>query len=321
MAPCLGKGNTKEVMTATETPQRFFDPVTIAKIGRLDLRARYVVEGFLSGSHKSPFFGQSVEFVQHREYVRGDDIRHLDWKVWSKTDRFYVKQFEAETNLRATYVVDTSESMVYGNGAMNKYEYACTAAACLAYLTIRQQDSAGLISYGFDVKQVVPPRSSQNHLDAIANALDISKPPSNEKTDIKKVLRKVAEQSHTRGVIVVFSDLLNDRTDLFAGLEMLRHRKHDVVVVHILDDDELSFPFSGMTRFEGLEELPQLTCDPKSLRDGYLEAIEDYLVEVRRGCTRMGIDYSLVKTSDSLDAVLSRFLYRRMADRASPVRR
>jgi uncharacterized protein (DUF58 family) len=307
-------------MTQTNA-QRFFDPTTIAKIGRLDLRARHVVEGFITGSHKSPFFGQSVEFVQHREYVPGDDIRHLDWKVWSKTDRFYVKQFEAETNLRATYVVDTSESMLYGRGPLNKYEYACTAAACLAYLTVRQQDSAGLVSFGFDVKQVVPPRSSQVHLDAIVQSLDLSKPPANEKTDLKKVLRKVAEQSHSRGIIVLFSDLLTDRADLFAGLEMLRHRRHDVVVMHVLDDDELQFPFGGMTRFEGLEELPHLTCDPKSLRDGYLEAIGEYLTEVRRGCTRIGIDYALVKTSEPLDAVLSRFLYRRMADRSSPVRR
>lgn len=304
----------------TDDPRRFLAPATVAQIGRLDLRARHVVEGFIAGSHKSPFFGQSVEFVQHREYVPGDDIRHLDWKVWSKTDRFYVKQFEAETNLRATFVVDTSESMIYGNGPLNKYEYACTAASCLAYLTIKQQDSAGVISYGFDVRQIVPPRSSQLHLDAITTALAQSKPSPKEKTDIKKVLRKVAEQSHTRGIVCIFSDLLSDRDDLFAGLEMLRHRKHDVVVFHILDDEELGFPFNGLTKFEGLEELPDLTCDPKSLRDGYLEALEEYLVEVRRGCTRMGVDYSLIKTSDYLDAVLSRFLYRRMSDRTAPAR-
>lgn len=305
----------------SDDPKRFLHPATIARISRLDLRARHVVEGFISGQHKSPFFGQSVEFVQHREYVPGDDIRHLDWKVWSKTDRFYVKQFEAETNLRATFVVDTSESMAYGNGPLSKYEYACTAAACLAYLTVKQQDSAGIVSYGFDVRQVVPPRSSQIHLDAIVTALNASKPTEPEQTDMKKVLRKIAESSHSRSVICLFTDLLTDREPLFAGLEMLRHKKHDVMVFHIMDDDELAFPFAGMTRFEGLEALPQLTCDPKALRDGYLEALEEYLVEVRRGCTRMGIDYKLVKTSDYLDAVLSRFLHRRMADRSSPVRR
>src|SRR5262245_46651641 len=166
----------RSTLRKSDDPKRFLDPAVIARIGRLDLRAKQVVEGYISGMHKSPFFGQSVEFVQHREYVPGDDIRHLDWKVWSKTDRYYAKQFEAETNLRATLVVDTSESMAYGRGPMTKYEYACTAAACLGYLITKQQDSAGLFTYGFDVRQVVPPRSSQLHVDAMARALNASKP-------------------------------------------------------------------------------------------------------------------------------------------------
>ena len=300
-------------------PKRFLHPATIARIARLDLRARSVVEGMVAGSHKSPFFGQSVEFVQHREYVSGDDIRHLDWKVWSKTDKFYVKQFEAETNLRANLVVDTSESMVYGRGPMNKYEYASTAAACLAYLIVKQQDSAGVFSFGWDVKHALPPRGGQRQLDIVTKVLDISRPA--EKTDIRKVLRRVAETNPARGLVVVFSDLLTERGPLFQGLEMLRHRRHDVMVFHVLDDDELTFPFNGMTKFEGLEELPHLFCDPKALRHGYLEALEEYLTEVRRGCTRIGVDYTLVRTSDYLDAVLSRFLFERMSDRASPVRR
>lgn len=305
--------------SSSDDPRRFLHPATIAKISRLDMRAKQVVEGFISGMHKSPFFGQSVEFVQHREYVAGDDIRHLDWKVWSKTNKFYIKQYEAETNFRASLVVDTSESMVYGRGAMNKYEYACTAAACLAYLIIRQQDSAGLVSFGWEVKAAIPPRSSQRHLDAITKSLDLTKPE--QKTDILKSMKQVAQSAPSRGVVAVFSDFLTDRESIFKGLEMLRHRRQDVIVFHILDDDELMFPFSGMTKFEGLEELPHLFCDPKALRDGYLEALEEYLVEVRRGCTRMGVDYNLIRTSDYLDAVLSRFLYRRMSDRAVPAAR
>ncbi len=312
-------------MTAdADDPKRFLHPETIAKVGRLDLRAKQLVEGFISGLHKSPFFGQSMEFAQHREYVAGDDIRHLDWKVWSKTDKFYIKQYEAETNLRANLVVDTSESMIYGRdkhrkaGTLNKYEYACTAAACLAYLIIRQQDAAGVSSFGWDVKQAIPPKSSQRHLDAITKTLDYSRPA--EKTRIDRALRNVAESSHSRSMVIVFSDLLTDREPLFKGLEMLRHRRHDVMVFHILDDDELTFPFGGMTKFEGLEELPDLFCDPKALRQGYLEALEEYLVEVRRGCTRMGIDYNLIRTSDYLDAVLSRFLFRR-ADKSTVARR
>jgi uncharacterized protein (DUF58 family) len=308
-----------------DDPRRFFDPKAIARIGPLDLRARQVVEGFLTGMHKSPLFGQSVEFVQHREYVPGDDLRHVDWMVWSKTDRYYVKQYEAETNLRAYLVVDASESMLYGEdrhkkaGTLNKYEYAATAAACLAYLTVRQQDSAGLITFDSDVRQVLPPRASQLHLDAVAKALHVSRP--REKTDPFKILRRVAESMPARGLVAVFSDLLCDREPLFKGLEMLRHRRHDVIVFHVMDDDELTFPFGGMTRFEGLEEQPQLLCDPRALRDGYLEALEEYLTEVRRGCTRIGVEYHLVRTSDYLDAVLSRFLFQRMSSRTSPARR
>jgi uncharacterized protein (DUF58 family) len=298
-----------------EDPRRFLHPETVARTSRLDLRARQVVEGFISGMHKSPIFGHSVEFVQHREYVPGDDLRHLDWKVWSKTDRFYIKQYEAETNLRSTIVVDVSESMHYGRGALNKYEYACTIAACLGYLLLRQQDAVGLISFDSDVRQIVPARSQQTHIDAVINALHVSKP--REKTDLEKIMRRVAESVSSRGLIIIVSDLLADREPLFRGLEMLRHRRHDVLVFHVLDDDELSFPFAGTTRFEGMEELPNLLCDPRALRDGYLEALEEYLVEIRRGCARQGIDYVLVKTGDYLDAVLSKFLHQRMAFKLS----
>jgi uncharacterized protein (DUF58 family) len=303
-------------MAARENdPRRFLEPRTIAHISPLELRARLVVEGFLSGMHRSPFFGHSIEFVQHREYVSGDDLRHLDWKVWSKTDRYYVKQYEEETNLRATLVVDVSESMHYGRGALDKYGYASTAAACLAYLLLRQQDSAGLITFDADVRQVVPSRSQQLHIDAIVKGLDVSRP--RQKTDLEKVLRRIAETISHRGLIILISDLLTDRQALFRGLEMLCHRRHDVLVLHVLDDDELSFPFAGSTRFEGMEEQSNLLCDPRALRDGYLEALEEYLVEVRRGCAKKGIDYLLVRTGDSLDVVLAKFLHQRMAFKSS----
>jgi uncharacterized protein (DUF58 family) len=301
-----------------DDPRRFLHPTTVAKISRLDLRARQVVEGFISGMHKSPFFGHSIEFVQHREYTHGDDLRHLDWKVWSKTDRYYIKQYEAETNLRCTLVVDVSESMHYGRGALNKYEYACTAGACLGYLLLRQQDAVGCITFDSDVRQIVPARSQQTHIDAICKAMDVSRP--REKTDIERILRRVTESIHARGMVVVISDFLVDREPLIKGLEMLCQRKHDILVFHVLDDDEMVFPFSGTTRFEGMEELPNLLCDPRALRDGYLEALEEYLVEVRRGCTRLGIDYQLVKTGDYLDAVLSKFLHYRMDVRTQATR-
>lgn len=294
-----------------DDPRRFFHPSTIARISRLDLRARQVVEGFISGQHKSPFFGHSVEFVQHREYTVGDDIRHLDWKVWSKTDRYYIKQFEAETNLRSHLVIDVSESMHYGNGALNKYNYGCTIAACLAYLLVRQQDAVSLTTFDSDVRMALPARSHQAHLEAIVKGMDISRP--REKTDIERILKRVAESVQGRGMVVLVSDLLVDREPLLLGLEMLCRRRHDVLLFHVLDEDEINFPFTGTTRFEGMEEQPHLICDPRALRDGYLEALEEYLVEVRRGCTKLGIDYQLVHTNDYIDAILAKYLHRRMA--------
>jgi uncharacterized protein (DUF58 family) len=294
-----------------DDPRRFLHPETIARISRLDLRARQAVEGFITGMHKSPFFGHSVEFVQHRDYTAGDDIRHLDWKVWSKTDKYYIKQYEAETNLRSTLVVDVSNSMHYGRGPLNKYEYGCTIAACLGYMLLRQQDSVGMITFDEEVRQVVPARSQNTHIDALVNAMHVSRP--RDKTNIEKILHRVAETAPARGMIVIISDLLVEREPLFRGLEMLRHNRHDVLVFHVMDDDELKFPFAGTTRFEGMEEMIHLLCDPRALRDGYLEALEEYLVEVRRGCARQGIDYMLIPTGEYLDAALAKFLHHRMA--------
>jgi uncharacterized protein (DUF58 family) len=299
------------VATPKDDSRRFLHPETIARISRLDLRARQVVEGFLSGMHRSPFFGHSVEFVQHRDYTAGDDIRHLDWKVWSKTDKFYIKQFEAETNLRSQLVVDVSNSMHYGTGPLNKYNYACTVAACLAYLLLHQQDAVGLITFDEDVRHIVPARSSHTHLDALLKGLDTSRP--RDKTNIEKILRRVAENIPQRSMIVLISDLFVDREPLFRGLQMLRHGRHDILLFHVLDHEELTFPFAGTTRFEGMEELEQVLCDPRALREGYLEALHEYLTEVRRGCAGRGIDYQLVHTREYLDAVLSKFLHYREA--------
>jgi len=299
----------------SEDPRRFLHPATIAKVGRLELRARQVVEGFISGLHKSPVFGHSIEFLQHREYTMGDDIRHLDWKVWSRTDRFHIKQYEEETNLRANLVVDVSESMRYGQGPMTKYDYACTGAACLAYLLLRQHDAVGLTTFDSQVRSNIAPRSQMSHLDAITTGLHQAKPA--KKTDFVSTLKRVAESVGQRGMIILFSDFLVDRAELFKGLEMLRHRRQDILAFHVLDTDEVNFNFTGSTRFEGMEEMPDLLCDPRSLRDGYLEALEKYLVEVRRGCTRLGIDYQMVTTGDYLDAVLNKFLNQRLDDRNS----
>ena len=290
--------------------RKFLHPEAIKRIARLELRARHVVEGFLSGMHRSPYFGQSVEFRQHREYTWGDDLRYVDWKVWAKQDRYYVKQFEEDTNLRGTLLVDVSGSMRYGRGAMNKYEYGCTVAASLAYLLLRQQDAVGCVAFDDAVRMTVPLRTRRNHLDSIIQAMELSEPRN--KTGMFSILREVAETYPRRGMMVIISDLLTEREGLFRGLKLLRSRGHDVMVFHILDDDELDFPFTGPTRFEGLELPEALRCNPRALREGYLTALQGYLEEVRRGCTSHGVDYSLLRTSEPLDAALAAYLSNRL---------
>jgi uncharacterized protein (DUF58 family) len=286
--------------------KRFLHPDAIGRIARLDLRARHIVEGFLSGTHRSPYFGQSVEFLQHREYAPGDELRHVDWKVWAKQDRYYVKQFEEDTNLRATLLVDVSGSMQYGGGKLNKYEYACTVAACLAYLLLRQQDSVGCMAFDDAIRAKVPQRTKRSHLNSIIGALDASRP--REKTDLGAILRAAAEAFPRRGLMILVSDLLVERGGLLAGLKLLRQYGHDVVVFHVMDDEELDFPFNGPMRFESLELDEHLACNPRALREGYLEALSAYLDEVRRGCAASGVDYTLVRTSDPLDGALAAFL-------------
>ena len=290
--------------------KRFLHPEAIKRIGRMEVRARHIVEGFLSGMHRSPYFGQSVEFLQHREYVRGDDLRHVDWKVWARQDRLYIKQFEEDTNLRATLLVDVSNSMAYGNGPLNKYEYACTAACSLAYLLLKQQDGVGLVAFDDDVRRQLPVRSKRNHMHSICEALNVSEP--SDKTDMYSVFRHVAEGTPRRGMVILVSDLLADLEGTIRGLKLLRQRGHDVMVFHIMDDDELDFEFNGPMRFDGLESEDFLNCNPRALREGYLEALNEFLDEVRRDCARAAVDYALIRTSDPLDAVLARYLSNRL---------
>jgi len=288
-------------------------PEELSRISRLEVRARNVVEGFLSGLHRSPYFGQSVEFVQHREYVRGDDFRRIDWKVWSKTDKYYIKQYEEDTNLRTTLLVDLSESMLFGSGPMTKYEYGCTVAAALTYLLLKQQDAVGMVAFDQAVRSQVPQRSRQNHLHAILAALDAESPA--KKTDMYDVLRLVAEQKTRKGMVIVISDLFADREGLFRGLKLLRHRGHDVMILHIMDDEELDFDYSGTIKFEGMEEMGDLVCQPRALREGYLESLQKFLSDLRRHCARSVVDYQLIRTSEHLDAALAHYLNHRVGMR------
>jgi uncharacterized protein (DUF58 family) len=297
----------------TTDSKRSLHPEVIKRIGRLEIRARHIVEGLLSGMHRSPYFGQSVEFLQHRQYVSGDDLRRVDWKVWAKQDRLYVKQYEEDTNLRCCLLVDLSASMTYGSGPMTKCDYAITAAAALAYLLLRQQDAVGCVSFDQGVRQTIPLRTSTSHLATILRALGTVE--ARDKTNLYDVLARVAETYPRRGMMVLFSDLLVDADDVQRGLRLLRQLGHDVLVLHVLDDDELDFPFARPSRFEGLESADHLTCNPRALREGYLESLERFLATVRRGCARDGIDYTLIRTSTPLDAALTAFLSHRQRRR------
>ena len=295
----------------TRDSQRYLHPEVLARISRLELRARLIVEGFISGTHRSPFHGYSVEFAQHREYSSGDDLRHLDWKVWARNDRYYIKQYEEETNLRSVVLLDVSESMHSGDGPMNKYDYACSVAASLAYLLIRQQDSVGVMTFDEDVRDHLPPRSHPEHLNGLVNIMKIGE--SQKKTDMERILMRFNEAYPKRGMLILISDLLAPREGLFRGLELARFRAHDILVLHVMDDEELDFPYSGVTRFEGFEQMGDLNCDPRALRENYLKALNGYLTEVRRHCANTGIDYKLIRTRDPLDAARSSFLAHRIA--------
>lgn len=296
-------------MAKSQTEQRL-SPEALARISRLEVQARHVVEGFITGLHRSPFYGQSIEFVQHREYVPGDDIRRIDWKVWSKTDKYYLKLYEEETNLRTTILVDGSESMQFRSGKSSKYDSACSIAAALAYLLLRQQDAVSVSVFDEELRVRAPSRSSQQHLGTILSVLAIDTP--GHKTDMYGILRKVADEKSQKGMVVLISDFFTDRDDLFKGLKLLRQRGHDVLLFHILDDEELDFTFAGTTRFEGMEEAGNITCDPKSLREGYLNAMQVFLEDLRRRSAQNTIDYQTIRTSTPLDASLRYYMNHRL---------
>lgn len=293
-----------------KNPDQILPPDAISRISKLEIQARQIVEGFLSGQHRSPYFGQSIEFVQHREYVPGDDIRRVDWKVWSKTDKYYIKQYEEETNLRTSILVDASESMLFGSGPLTKYDYACTTAAALTHLLLRQQDAVSLSVFDEKVRTRTPSRSQQSHLGAILSVLAVQN--AVQKTNMSQILREVADQKSQRGMVVLISDLFAPTDDLFKGLRLLRKRGHDVMIFHILDDQELDFEYSGTTKFEGLEAAGTLTCDPKALREGYQAALQSFLEELRTRCARNVIDFQTIRTSEPIDAVLRHYMNHRV---------
>jgi uncharacterized protein (DUF58 family) len=289
----------------------FLSPAELQKIANLQIVARLVVEGFYSGLHRSPHKGFSVEFAQHRQYVQGDEIRRIDWKVFGKTDRFYVREYEEETNLRATLLLDLSGSMDYGGGQVTKAQYATRLAAALAFLMLQQRDSVGLVTFDSKVRRFIPQRQGVGHLRVLLDEMQTSKPGG--ETGIGEVFRSLVPRIHRRGLLIILSDCFGDVKDLMQSLAHFRAAKHEIILFQILDKDELEFPFHTWTRFESLEELERFRMiEPAHFRAMYLENFERFQKELTDGCSRHRIDLVPMTTDRPYAEALAQFLTRRM---------
>ena len=293
--------------------RKYLDPKVLAKISGLELRARLIIEGFFSGIHHSPQRGLSVEFADHRAYTQGDDLRHIDWKVFGKTDKYYVKEYEQETNLNLMLVVDCSESMSYRSGeeGMTKHEYATAIAAAVAYLTLQQQDSVGLTLFDEHLTHFMRPSNNAHHWKTLVYELAGKTGPA--KTSLGRVLTELAERLSHRLLIILISDLFDAPDAILKGLKHLRYRRHEVIVWNVWDPAELNLPFSGPTMFDGLEATGRLLTDPRALKARYAEEVERFQSQLRTGCGHMLIDYTVFNTAMALDAALSGYLATRAA--------
>ena len=293
------------------TPSRFLSPGILDKIERLELMARETVEGYLAGLHRSPYHGFAIEFHQHRQYIPGDETRHIDWKVYGRSNRYYVKQYEEETNFVAHLLLDASESMRYTSTGVSKLEYGAFVVACLGYLILRQTDAVALGVFDRELRTFVPPSTRLEHVYRVLGALEDARPQS--KTDIAAILHRFAGTLRRRGLVLVISDLLDDVGRVTRGLEHLRFNGQEVIVFHLLDPAEMTFPFGGVMRFRGLEETGRLVVEPRRIRDAYLTELNRFLTRLRRTCERNRIDYVQVNTAQPIDVVLTGFLTKRMA--------
>ena len=291
------------------TSGRFLIPEVIARLRGLELRARTVVSGVLSGRHRSVYRGQSIEFAEHRPYVAGDDIRRIDWRLFGRKDRFFIKQYEEETNLRCQLVLDVSRSMAFGSGKRNKFEYGACLAASLAYLLVRQHDAVGLLTFDHEVRQNLPAGTGRVQLANVITLLEDCAPAG--ATNVKVLFHQLAEELRRRSLVVLISDLLADPDDIAAGLEHICYSGHELVVLHVMDDHEWHFPFVENTLFEGIEEARQLLVDPQLLRDSYLAAVRRFVARMRGLCLKHRADYVPVNTRDPLEAVLCDYLSHR----------
>jgi uncharacterized protein (DUF58 family) len=291
---------------ARRNEQRFLDPATLARLGSLELKARTVVEGFLSGLHRSPFKGFSVEFAEYRQYLPGDDLSTIDWKVYARSDRYYVKKFEEETNLDCHLLLDVSASMGYASGGISKLRYGSMLAACLAYLMSRQRDAVALTTFDDEITAMLPPSARPGHLRSLLLTLDSLSLGS--RTDVSKPLHLLADGIRKRGLVVLISDLLDEPERVVDGLRHFRFRGSDVVVFHLLDPAELTFPFERAARFRDIELGDELMAVPSVVRQQYLDALNQAVDRYRQDLGAAGIDYQLIDTSIPLDFALMSYL-------------
>lgn len=283
------------------------DPHALAAFGRLELLARLVVEGVMTGLHRSPFKGVSVEFAEHRQYGPGDEIRHIDWRTFGKTDRYYVKEYEEETNLNAFLVVDTSGSMAYNGRTASKLEHARRLAASLAYLMIGQRDAVGLVTFNPDPRALIPPRTAPGHFRILCNALEAAETAGER--PLSAVLHDLANRIRRRGLIVILSDGFDPLDDLHRALRHLRHRRHEVLFLHVLAPEEEEFPFQSPARFRNLEAADHtLHVDPNAFRAAYLERFRAHCQGLRESCLAIGADYHRASTADSVERTLLDYL-------------
>ncbi len=289
----------------------YLDPDILSRVQSLEWHARRIVDGYLTGIHRGSQHGFSVEFAQHREYVLGDDIRHIDWKVWGRTERYFLKQYELETNFSCWLLVDASESMSYASGSVTKYDYAAILAATLAHLVLRQHDSVGLAIFDSTTREVLRPSSQSSRLKDVVRILASASHQAASR--IGSVLHELSERMTQRGVVAIFSDLFDDPGEILEGLKRLRFFRHDIILFHILDPAEKNFPFNQTTLFRGLEHLPELLTDPRGVRAGYLEELNRYLQQITEGCRTHEIGYVPITTDSDPGQILAQYLGSRKA--------
>ncbi|MFN5377674.1 MAG: DUF58 domain-containing protein [Ignavibacteria bacterium] len=289
-------------------------PEVVAQLGSMELRARLVVEGFITGLHKSPFHGFSAEFSEHRQYRRGDELKHIDWKIYGRSNRFYVKQYEDETNLRAMICVDLSASMSYASeGNVSKYAYATYLASALSYLVLQQRDAAGLALYNTDIQTFLPSRSKMSYVQELMKALESATPTSATGTAV--ALHHVADQLSRRGLVVILSDFFDDPTEVLGALRHFRHDQHDVLVMQILDPREVDFDFGASAVFRDIETGEEMPTQPLQIRGSYRAAVEEFTQNLKRSCHDLNIDYMRLTTNTPFDVALREYLVKRQSIR------